>query len=778
MMKKTNAKSLSTETHHPENPIVMLAVFTDRYGREVNHAETPWLEVVENIAVLPEADAKDHCPMIKLARFGDKKTEKGSFRHDNNVMDVYGIEADYDAGHMHLEDAFEKISEHNICAVVFETWSSTPEYPRWRALVPFSQKHPPEDRCYYSEALNGMLDGVLAPESAVLSQAYYLGKPIGENRKYLEVKGSRCIDQLSRSDLNALRYPFKSGTHKGKTLTQKSLSKREYKTAPESKKNEISDNLAKLADGVDVHGNTLRSVGRLVSKGLNDEEIFSVINSLTPQIAASQGQDRVTALVNGELQRMIEGAREKCFGPNHLTDLGNAERLRFRHGQNSRYCYEAGKWLNWFDDRWQWDEDGEINRKAAETVRAIYPDAQNIEDDDKRLKLVTHATKSEARSRIENMIELSQTLEGLPLSISELDADPMLIGIVGGTLNLNDNQFLSARREDYITKRANVKFIPEAQCPKWLTFLEEILAADQTLITYMQQIVGYCMTGDTSEQCLFVFHGHGANGKSVFLNVIQRMLGDYAMDTPPETLMETKRSNGAKNDIARLRGARFVSSSEPNDGCVFAEGVVKQLTGQDKVTCRFLYKEYFEYIPQFKIVLITNHKPIIKGDDHAIWRRVKLIPFEVTIPPEKQVKNLANNLIEEELPGILNWALEGLRLWREKGFVPPEAVEKATQEYRTEMDILGDWLNEHCIVAPALGFISTGDLYDSYKKFCYKENVNALNRRAFGRKLSERGFKPKKGTGGIRGFQGIRLKGSRRPPITNITKITNGENKS
>jgi len=437
------------------------------------------------------------------------------------------------------------------------------------------------------------------------------------------------------------------------------------------------------------------------------------------------------------------------------TDLGNAERLIDRHGADLRFCPQVRKWLHWDGERWLWDDDGDIVRRATDTIRAIYGEAQQVKDADKRKALVGHATRSEGRMRIDAMIKLAESLDGVPLPITRLDADRGLLGIVGGVLDLRTGHFQPAVREHHITKRANVSFDPNAACPRWLKFLDEIFAGNADVISFVQRIVGYSLTGETSEQCLFVLFGNGANGKSVFLRIIHALLGDYAMQAVPDTFMEAHRGTSATNDLARLRGARLVSASEPDEDCILAEGVVKQLTGQNKVTCRFLYQEFFEYLPQFKILLATNHKPEVKGGDYAIWRRLHLIPFEVTIPPERQDKTLAEKIIGDELPGVLTWALHGLAAWRDGGLVPPAAVVVATKAYREDMDIIGDWIDQDCEVSPDLPFARTSKLFESYKGFCEGQQIRPLNARQFGRKLAERGFKARKGTAGTRGFCGI-----------------------
>jgi putative DNA primase/helicase len=235
------------------------------------------------------------------------------------------------------------------------------------------------------------------------------------------------------------------------------------------------------------------------------------------------------------------------------------------------------------------------------------------------------------------------------------------------------------------------------------------------LIRFVQRAVGYSLTGSTNEQCLFILYGSGANGKSTFLNTISAMLGDYARQTPTDTLL-VKRGDGISNDVARLHGARFVSAMEVDNGRRLAEAQVKQLTGGDLMAARYLYQEFFEFRPQFKLFMGVNHTPVIQGTDHGIWRRIHLVPFTVTIAKEDQDKRLVEEL-HAERSGILRWAVEGCLTWQAEGLEPPTAVAEATEEYRAEMDVLARFLLECRDVGPEAR-VATGLLYARYVGWC------------------------------------------------------------
>jgi putative DNA primase/helicase len=289
------------------------------------------------------------------------------------------------------------------------------------------------------------------------------------------------------------------------------------------------------------------------------------------------------------------------------------------------------------------------------------------------------------------------------------------------------------------TKFSPVIYDPNATAPKWTAFLDRIFAGDESLIKFVQRAAGYSLTGDVSEQCLFILHGTGENGKSVFLKTIAALVADYGQATRTETLM-VKRHVGVSNDIACLRGARFISAVETNDGQRLAESTVKQMTGGDKIRARFLFKEEFEFSPQFKIWLAVNHKPEIRGTDHAIWRRIRLIPFGITIPEHERNAHLDDEL-QDELPGIFAWAVRGCMAWQREGLGVTEAVTKATEAYRSEMDSLSEFLDDHCVIGDNYQ-ATVIEIYNRYETWCLSNGEQAQGAKWLRTQLIERGIKP------------------------------------
>jgi putative DNA primase/helicase len=450
-----------------------------------------------------------------------------------------------------------------------------------------------------------------------------------------------------------------------------------------------------------------------------------------------------------------------------MTDLGNAERLAHRHGKDIRFCHEWNKWLIWSGTHWQIDSSGEIERRAKETIRNLYREASKIIDDAQRKALVQHAQRSESIRSLTAMVNLVKSEPGIPVSSEELDADPYMLNCLNGTIDLTTGTLSPHDQGTLITKQIPFNFNPQQTCPLWLNFLNEIMNGNQNLIEFLQRAVGYSLTGSTGEQCLFMLHGSGANGKTVFMETIRAMLGDYSLQAPAEMLLQRNNSS-VPNDVARLKGSRFVAASEIDEGRRMAESLVKQMTGNEQLTARFLRAEFFEFLPEFKLWIGTNHKPTVSGTDAGIWRRIRLIPFEVTIPPAKRDKDLLYKL-RAELPGILNWAIEGCLKWFDKGLSEPEEVRAATAGYKCEMDVLAGFLNECCRTDTKL-CIPSQRLYKRYADWCRDNGERELTQKTFSMRMTEKGFK-KYRTGSCIVWEGVTLISDDETPTDNNVRV-------
>lgn len=423
------------------------------------------------------------------------------------------------------------------------------------------------------------------------------------------------------------------------------------------------------------------------------------------------------------------------------TDTGNAERLAHYHGKDIRYCYDTKRWFVWDGRRWEENAQAAVEGKVKETVRAMVDREGGFSPDG--ADVFGWSKKSEARAKRECMLSLAQSETGIQCRMTDWDADGWLLTCGNGTLDLRTGKLREARREDRMTRTIETPYEPTAKAELWLAFLDRIFGGNQTLITYLQRIIGYTLTGDTSEQCLFLCHGPGANGKSVLLETISNLLGDFAQASPMATFTAKPNDNGASNDLARMRGARLVTASETNEGVRLNEALIKKVTGQDKITARFLFSEFFDYTPQFKLWLAMNHKPVIRGIDDGIWRRIRLIPFSVIIPEKERDKHLTEKL-RAELPGILAWAVQGCLQWKRDGMDTPADVLAATEGYRSEQDILGAFFEECCVMGEEYR-VKAGDLWEEYKCWAEQGGEYRLTQTALGRRLADRGLKKEHG---------------------------------
>ena len=351
---------------------------------------------------------------------------------------------------------------------------------------------------------------------------------------------------------------------------------------------------------------------------------------------------------------------------------------------------------------------------------------------------------------------MAQYDPAITIEPEEFDCNPWLLNCLDGTLNLKTGKLQNHKREDLITKICPAIFDSSTTCPRWEQFLSEIFRGNSELMDYIQKLCGYALTGSTKEQDFYLFYGNGANGKSTFVKTIMDLIGrDYAKQTAATALL-TKQHETAGEEIAVLEGARLVATIEVDDGKRLAESLVKQLTGGDRVRVRRLYANSFEFEPTFKLVMVCNHKPRITGTDTGIWRRIKLIPFEVQIPEHKQDPDLADKL-KQELPGILNWCIQGCLKWQKEGLRAPEIVDAATTSYRVESDTIGAFLDECTTTSNKQGRTQANDLYECYKSWIEATGEHPLSMRRFNDRLKERGFQCVASTANRKYWLGISL---------------------
>ena len=438
-----------------------------------------------------------------------------------------------------------------------------------------------------------------------------------------------------------------------------------------------------------------------------------------------------------EREALIVMADMHEAGEERYSDLFNSKMMTREYGSEIRFCAPWKKWIIWDGMRWKKDDGNLIYQMAIDTIKGMYKKAIANKTKEETLAMMEHAGRSESARKIEAMIRVTAWNKEVNIKPEFLDIDPNIFNCKNGMIDLESGRLLSHDKAKFITKIGPVVYDPEARCPLWKKFLKDIFAKNTEFINFVQRVLGWTLTGDTSSQAMFILYGNGANGKSTFINTIMKLMGDYATSTPTETFMQ-KKGDQASNDIARLNGTRFVSAMEAEYGGKLAESVIKRLTGDDMISARFLYGEFFDFLPTFKIFMATNHKPKIGGMDNAIWRRIRMIPFEVNFPEDKQDRMLSKKLAEE-LPGILAWMVEGALKWRKEGLGTTPAVLEATAAYRNEMSAIETFLGEMCFKEES-SMVKSLYLYNAYKSWCEENHERVMSARAFGMRLGETGM--------------------------------------
>lgn len=422
----------------------------------------------------------------------------------------------------------------------------------------------------------------------------------------------------------------------------------------------------------------------------------------------------------------------------NLTDAGNAECFNALYGNEYIFTNENRTWFHFDGVRWTPDE--QVILRVLETGRMRARQGLEIEDLEKKKAYLKWCLRSESKNNLTAALSIAESMR--PGSVTAFDKAPLILCVANGAVDLTTGELFNPDKTLWLSKSTNVPYDPQAQCPRWMQFLPEIFNDDWDLIDFVQKAVGYTLTGHTIEQVLFFLYGTGANGKSVFLSIIGDLLGDYGLTTPASTWKDNPYHDSIPNDIARMNGARFVKSIEVKEGTRLNEERVKALTGGDKVTARFLHNEFFEFLPVCKFWISVNHKPVIQGTDEAIWRRIRLIPFEAYFPKDKRDEHLTDRL-RAELPGILLWAVQGCLKWQREGLNPPAKVQQSTDSYREESDLIAQFIQEKT-VRTETGKVKGGDLYKAYEAWCKEQGEYCIKGTTFGKRLQEKGYQKKK----------------------------------
>ena len=430
-------------------------------------------------------------------------------------------------------------------------------------------------------------------------------------------------------------------------------------------------------------------------------------------------------------------------GIDYSTEDGLALAFSHQFAEDWRYCAPWSKWLVWNGVRWNVDKQLYIMHLSRTVCRSA---AMFAETPRMKARMASAATISAVERLVRSDPRQSATVE-------EWDANVWLLNTPGGIVDLRTGARGPHDRDRRMTKVTTAT--PQGECPVWRNFLVNVTGSDQELQDYLQRVVGYCLTGDLSTHALFFLYGTGANGKSVFVNVISTVLGDYAANAPMDTFMES-RTDRHPTDLAGLRGARFVSATETEQGRRWNESKIKAITGGDDITARLMHQDFFTYRPQFKLLIAGNHKPAIRNIDEAMRRRMHLIPFTITVPPEKRDPLLTEKLLAER-DGILAWALEGCLQWKKLGLKQPQSVAEATEEYFEAEDAMGRWIAERCNQGPSHKAL-TATLFNDWKQWAELSGEYVGTQRRFSDALLTRRLEKWRNSMGVRGYVGLDLK--------------------
>lgn len=495
--------------------------------------------------------------------------------------------------------------------------------------------------------------------------------------------------------------------------------------------------------------------GSLRRKGIGEEGIIATLRAENNDRLEPPLDDETVIAIAKSITRYQPEDDAAAY---KLTDVGNAERFVAMFKDYVKYCSVYKKWFIWNGKCWEQDDTGKIITYAIECVRNIIHDADLLPEGDKRKAMVQHSLKSESSGRLRALLEIASGMPEITIRSEELDRNPWLLNCQNGTVNLKTGKLQPFNPKDRITKICRAPYDTTCAIPLWSQLIEKVTNVDQNMRRYLQKALGYALSGDVSEQAIFILYGTGSNGKSTLLNVFSELMAGYAQSTPADTFMQRK-NEAINNDVARLKGARFVSAIEMEEGKRIAESLIKSMTGGDKLVTRFLYGEFFEYVPQFKVFLAVNHKPIIRDTTNSIWRRINLIPFTNTFTEQERDKNFPTRIMATELPGILAWAVQGCLMWQQEGLVMPDSASDATREYRVEMDSFETFFQE-CCLENEKGRVSNKLLRARYDEWCKDNGEYALSQRPLSQKLLEKGFaKRNSSTNGTLEWYGFVLRG-------------------
>lgn len=686
-----NIEQQNTTINDTQHNIHIFASVRDTVGAAVTVSDPKLRDLIRDAQEYP---SKQACPLFSGVRFGDKPNGRGSLRHNANALGFSVLVLDYDDGRMQPEEAARRLRERGIACFVYTSASHTREKPRWRVVIRLSREHEPGRYADFVSTANGALGGILAPESWTLSQAFYFGWVEGAEREFIEVEG-RPLDELVEAGLapeligkprarprGAAANPAGAGATEPLGLSVDEM--RKYLLWLD-----FESYLSWLAIGQGLHeeyrgeiiGFDLWDEGSQTSdKYPGREELLRKWNSFGdydgPRITA-----RTLIRWANEAKRAAQRAKDEEQGTPRraLTEFGNAERLIDRYGGGLMFIPELNQWYGWSDTHWRPGVETHLELLAKDTVKSLREEADQFASDEERESLSKFCARSQRAAMVASMVRLASSDPRVCVPAGELDSDPNLLGVGNGAVDLHTGRLLEPDPKRRITIAAGVEYDPHAQAPLFEQTVSDAFYANLEMVGFFHRLMGYILLGQPNEDALVIPYGEGSNAKSTILGAIREALGAHAKSAAAESFLVSGGSNGGapREDLLRLRGARLVHIAEPDTGSVLREGLVKALTGGDSIVVRGPYqKRSIEFTPSFVPILPTNHRPIIKGDDHGIWRRILLVPFTRNFDKDPTIQKDPHRAekLRAELPGILRWLVEGALAYQRDGLCTPSEV--------------------------------------------------------------------------------------------------------
>ena len=739
-----------------------VSFYANKYDTSPDEKSLNWDLLAEGLANNREAVDKETKLWSPVSFQHKQKQRAAEFVHSISCLVL-----DFDTG-LDPSDFMESWGAFSY--VVHSTFSNKPDYPKWRAVFPLIKPVMAADwdRVYSKLAL-ALGHGATDPSCTDKARMYFVpSHPKGVEPFYfrndaalLDPSDFPDIEEAAPEEMRAYSGRIRPGDDYENEITWEAL------LEPRG--------FRKCRDG--YRGQTLwtrpdKKSGASCKTGPGPlgERFYSWSSSI-PGIPPNKPLTKFALLAhfdyNGDFKACADALRSKGYGkaefapsvvsemPSgelkrfNLTDLGNAERFCYIHGPNLRYVSQWGKWAVWDGRRWKIDDTGStVYQLAQDVVKGMQREAVDSKDSEAK-ELGIWAFKCESRSRIDNIVALARHQRGIPIVPDDLDQHPYLVNVANGTFDMKTGEKRGHAKEDLLTKLIDIPYNDASECPTWITFLLRCMDDSEELVDFLWRAIGYSLVGTVpGEKCFFFLHGdRGNNGKSTFIETLMDIFGDYACATNTEMLAIQKNPGSIPNDLAQLKAMRFVTAQETADGMRLDEQKIKKITGGDKINARFLHQEFFNFTPQFRLWFSGNHKPVIRGTDDAIWDRVVMIPFAVHIPENERDPELKEKLLAER-EGILGWMIDGCLEWRKERLKRPALISEAVATYRSEMDVLGEFLSA-CVVADPNESVGATKLYERYTKWSKDSGEFTVSQRRFGQAMTERGTGSRKAKSGM-----------------------------